>query len=109
TTPGEAVSSPRGESTSFLNTAPLPPEYTPRRMAVGQSFAPAADNAGPEDWRNEVANCLQAHRAKRRKRNGEDATMSFGFDEPQQLAVEEPPVVPNHWESWDPVREVEAP
>src|SRR5438045_626626 len=94
-TPGEALSNAAG-AVSTVNARLLPPEYTPRRIAVGQSFSPETQDSATqnsaaqnEDWRSEIATRLQAHRAKRRKRNGEDVTMSLGFDEPTRVAVEE--------------------
>ncbi len=109
TAPGDgnsASSLPHAEnSAACAPKSLLPPDYVPRRLAVGQSFA--ASDVNSQDWRNEVSSRVNAHRAKRRKRNGEDTTMSFGFDEPAAHFASQdllPPPQPAHtetaWEDW---------
>src|SRR3954466_731754 len=49
----------------------------------------AVAEASPEQWRDEVASRVQAHRAKRKRRYDPDATMDLGFAESPQTEDEE--------------------
>jgi uncharacterized RDD family membrane protein YckC len=82
---GTASGERRGVSQKLLGS-----DHLSRPIAVGAALSPAQQDHDlrKDDWRNEVANRVQAHRAKRRKRSG-DSSMSLSFDEPGAVAVED--------------------